>query len=693
MALILSSALGAGVIVAVAAMVVYRFAPVDQRSIMPSIRSSFLDDRYSKALVLFAILLFSWLAGAKQFVMDWTHTSEESKPATAPNILLIVADDLGYNDVSTINSGGLPTPNLDQLAREGAVFRRHYADSTCTPSRVAILTGRYPERSGFRPVGSEIPAEFLTIAEQLKSAGYATYLTGKWHAGEERVQAWPHNKGFDHWFGFLNQFELSGAVTESNKGRRKPTYRNPMLRTDGGNLQRHDGHLTDILTDHTIAKLRELQAARKPWFLYHAFLAPHQPIQPAERFASQQPDTPEGRYTALVAQMDDAIGRILQAVEGTNTLVVFVSDNGGTNIERDNNSPFFGSKGEMYEGAFRTPLILRWPDVIPQGAAVDAVVMNVDIYPTVLAAAKVPIPLDVDGSNLLPLLYQDIGMAPRHRSWEVYNGNVNTVSFSYLSAAGDARLASLVGLTPRLFDLHADPSGARDVTEANPGVAADLTSRYWQEHWRKSQLAVSKSRGEADAQTIYQGFDAMRTPQRYGFTIGLEIGPLPAALSQSPARPFYVMAGQTHVWELHYRPGEGLEWQIGDVVLRDPYFKPSECNAVVLTGYFEPKTHLAKRDPQSQIKLYSSGFLRDASNDIHYDPPDDDRLASPTFVNYNGKAKFSNLMLSSFADSYSPRLLPQYMDVYTTAHRQRSLSLPDIALMDGELCKQMRHER
>jgi len=651
---------------------------------MPSIRSSVLDDKYSKAILLLAILFFSWLASVKQFVVDWTRTAEDSQPAARPNILLIVADDLGYNDTSAINDTGLSTPNLEALARQGVTFRRHYADSTCTPSRVAMLTGRYPERSGFRPVGSEIPAEFLTIAEQLKAAGYATYLTGKWHAGEDRVKAWPQNKGFDHWFGFLNQFELSADLPASSKGRRKPTYHNPRLRQDGGDPEPHQGHLTDILTEHTIQKLRELQNAGTPWFLYHAFLAPHQPIQPAQRYASRFPDTPEGRYTALVTQLDDAIGNILAAVDRRNTLVVFVSDNGGTNAERDNNAPFFGRKGEMYEGAFRTPMVMSWPEVIPQGQAIDEIVMNVDIYPTLLAAAKAPIPLDLDGENLWPLLHHDRALRARHRSWEVYSGNVNTLSFSYLSETGDWRLASLSGLAPTLFDLRADPSGAGEVTESHPDPAPDLTALFWKEHWRKSRLAVTESAGDAQSQTLYQGFDAMRTPQRYGFAIGVEIGPLllPAITEQT----FYVVAGQRDVWELRYTPNQGLEWRIGSTVLKDPYFKPSQCNAVVLTGYFEPVAHLAERDPQSQLKLYSSGFLRDASGQIEYQPPDEEHLANPTFVNYNGKALFSNLMLSSFADTYSPRLRPQYMDLYINAFREKSLSLADVRMMDEELC-------
>ncbi len=653
---------------------------------MPATRSSVLDDKYSIATILLAILAFAWMSSIKDFATDFASPAEESPAAVTPNILVIVADDLGYDDTSAINDNGLPTPNIRQLAQQGVTFRRHYADSTCTPSRVAILSGRYPERSGFRPVGSEIPAEFSTIAQQLQLAGYATYLTGKWHAGEERTQAWPHNKGFDHWFGFLNQWELSGEVTDANKGQRRPTYRNPMLREQGGELTRFDGHLTDILTDHTRGKIEQFQAAGKPWFLYHAFLAPHQPIQPAQRYADQFPDTPEGKYTALVTQLDDAIGRILEVVDRKNTLVVFVSDNGGTNRERNNNFPFYGKKNEMYEGAFRTPLIISWPEFIPQGKIIDDVVMNVDIYPTLLAAAKIPAPPDLDGSNLWPLFQHDNAISPRRRSWEVYLSNVNTLSFSFLPASGDRRLSSLQGLTPGLFDLSENRSGEEDVAGRYPGDVVALTAEFWREHWRKSLLAVQASPGVDEAQTLYSGFDAMRTPHRYGFTMGLEIGPLPAGLLHSSDQPFHLLAGQEGLWELRFIPEHGLEWRMGDVILTDPYFEPSRCNAIILTGYFEPRGHLAKRAPQSRMKLYSSGFLRDANNDVAYSPADDEHLNTPTLVNFHGVAKFSNIMLSSFADSYSPRVAPQFMDVYTSLYREQQLTIPDVKMMDAELC-------
>lgn len=656
---------------------------------MPSIPSSATDDYRTKGIVLVAVLFFSWLLSIKSLLLDWVQPAEQSQGAARPNILMIVVDDLGYNDTSAINSSGLQTPNIEQLAQQGVTFRRHYADATCTPSRVGILTGRYPERSGFRPVGSEIPAEFTTIAEQLRDNGYTTYLTGKWHAGEDRTLAWPENKGFEKWFGFLNQWELAGEITESNKGVRRPTYRNPMLRKDGGELQRHEGHLTDILTDHTIEKLQQLNADSKPWFLYHAFLAPHHPIQPAERYKKKFPDTPEGEYTALVTQLDDAIGRILDTVDRKNTLVVFVSDNGGTNVQRDNNFPFYGKKGDPYEGAYRTPLIISWPDSIPQGEFIDDTVMNIDLYPTILAAMHAPTPEDIDGKNLWPLILNGTSIERQGRSWEVFSANVNTLGFSYLSGSGDWRISSLQGLSPKLYNLSVEASGATDVATQNPHTVTALTADFWQSHWQSSVIPVSSNAGSRDGQTLYSGFDAMRTPFRYGFAIGLEIGPLPQAILQEPGASVVSLAGQEGNWELRLNPNQGLEWQIGDNILSDPHFEASRCNAIILTGYFQPMAHLAIREPRSEVKLYSSGFLRDAKLGISSKPTAEDRLHTPTFVNFGGSALFSNLMLSSFSDSYSPQVASQFVDIYTSMYRDQSLMLADVAMMNSHLCNSL----
>ena len=654
---------------------------------MQSTVSTAIDGRYSKRLLLILALLMSLLAGLKTFVLGRTDVADEANTSGPPNVLLIVADDLGYDDTSVINRAGLSTPNLERLAREGVTFRRHYADSTCTPSRVAMLSGRYPERSGFRPTGIEIPAEYPTIAEQLKLAGYATYLTGKWHAGEERRQAWPEHKGFDHWFGFLNQFELSGdEERESGESRRKPTYRDPMLRRDGGALEQYSGHLTDILTDHTIGKLRELQAGDTPWFLYHAFLAPHTPIQPARRYRERFPDTPEGRYRALVTQLDDAIGRLLDAVDRDNTLVIFLSDNGGPNTHRDNNFPFFGKKNQPLEGAYRTPLIISWPGRVPAGTFIDEAVMNVDIYPTIMEATGAIAPGGLDGTSLLTLMNGGTLSGNRSRSWESYHPAINAMSYSYLSDSGEWRQSSRQGVLPNLFNLRQDPTGHTDVAARHPDTVDSLTVEYWQSHWDKSRLAVTARAGEREGQTLYSGFDTLRTPYLHGFSIGLELGPFPPDAFPDDSQA-YVLAGQQKSWELRYRPGQGLEWHIGESVLRDTTFDPARCNAVILTGYIQKLTHLALRKPVSVTKLYSSGYLQDLENDFELPAMSDATLAAPTAVNYGGHALFASMMLSTYVDPYEPRTNSPYLLAIKELYREKKLTIAEVGMMNAHLCK------
>ncbi|MDZ7783052.1 MAG: sulfatase-like hydrolase/transferase [Halioglobus sp.] len=644
-----------------------------------------------RAIILRGLLLaavLGWLAGLGARVRDWTATAEDTGPIHRPNILLIVADDLGYNDISAINPRGLSTPNIDRLAQEGATFRRHYADATCTPSRVAILSGRYPERSGFRPVGAEIPDEYPTLAERLRDTGYRTYLTGKWHAGEERRNGWPDNKGFEQWFGFLSQFELGEERAKSTSGVPRPTYFNPLLRHNSGAPVRHPGHLTDILTTHTLEKIRQLQQGEEPWFVYHAFLAPHTPIQPAPRYKNRFPATPEGAYTALVTQLDDAVGRLLEAVDTENTLVIFVSDNGGTNRQRDNNYPFHGRKNETYEGAYRTPLIMRWTGRLPERKMIDDIVMNVDIYPTVLAAARAGDVGNIDGANLWPLLNNDVPLEPRDRGWEAYSSNVNTLSFSYLSADGHWRLASLDGLAPELFNLGDEPAGRHPVTPDHPGQVAALQSEFWRDHWEKSRLPVLRRDGDKQGQTLYEGFDTMRTPFRHGFAIGLELGPLPASAAKDTAGTPRLLAGQGDSWDLRYTGNRGLEWRLGDITLRDASFDPSRCNAVILTGYLQPLGHLAVREPRSTLKLFSGGALRDRAGELTTSElPDTTTLDAPTYVNYGGRAVFSNMLLSSFAEPYAPAVSEKFIDFYESAYRERSLVLADVRMMDAELCR------
>jgi arylsulfatase A-like enzyme len=361
-----------------------------------------------------------------------------------PNVLLIVLDDFGYNDLSVNNGSDSPTPTLDRIAEQGVRFTRHYAESTCTPSRVALLTGRYPATAGAHPMLNGIDHELVTLPDLLRQHGYVNYLVGKWHAGDSHREARPEFQGFDHWFGFMNQGYLKGPHPADGYRRGRPTYINPWLENERGELRQYDGHLTDILTDHALGVM---EREREPWFMYLAYYAPHTPIEPSAAFRSRFADDAAGRYQALKAQLDSNIGRIMARLEesGTldDTLIVIVSDNGGTARSWPSNLPFFGAKASYYEGGVRTPLLMRWPGQWPPGAEDDRVAAIFDLYPTIASALGFALPDAVDGIDLFG--------PPTGRELRWYSHNPGGDSLGILSADGQWRY----GAWQRVFEwLH-----------------------------------------------------------------------------------------------------------------------------------------------------------------------------------------------------------------------------------------------
>ena len=287
---------------------------------------------------------------------------ENSPEKLKENILLILLDDFGINDLGINNDFETRTPTLNQLAKQGVMYPRHYTDSTCAPSRAALLTGLRPSKLGFTPIGLGISPEVTTLPEILKQAGYSTEHIGKWHLGHRNRLAWPDKQGFDRWFGFLNQFQLRSPQTTGPKVYRRPTYYNPWLQSDSHPPKKFTGHLTNILTDKAISSIKKQQNL-KPWFINLWFYAPHTPIQPEKKFIKDK--TPKGKYLALIEQLDLNIDRVIKTLEETdqldNTIIIIASDNGGTNWDRNNNAPFDGAKASYEEGGIRTPLIIVDP--------------------------------------------------------------------------------------------------------------------------------------------------------------------------------------------------------------------------------------------------------------------------------------------------------------------------------------------
>ncbi len=523
-------------------------------------------------------------------------------PPRKPNILLIMADDLGYNDLA-INNGNtsIDTPNMDQIARDGVRFTRHYASAVCSPARAALLTGIYPERLGYLPNGRGISPEVVTIPERLKEVGYTTWHIGKWHVGDLERTAWPDHQGFDHWFGFLNQSRLRDLRTADGELRLTfPTYVNPWLESDSAPGKTYPGHLDNILTDKAISVLSDLSSASAPWFLNLWYFAPHAPIQPASDFARKYPNTAAGRYQALVNQLDFNIGRVISHLDSMgalqNTIIVVVSDNGGTNLDGlDNNAPFYGFKGTLTEGGMRTPLIIKWPDQAMNGQVIADTVAIEDIYPTLLESIGFVLPDNLDGSSFYQNVRQRKSTAAKARYWDHL-----WPSYTALSADGRWRLY----VTPPyfgpvkqyMFDLEQDPAATLPVSQI-PSAQLTQMTRGYQAWYRDVHTVKTAYAPGVNGSAVLTGMDFLRTPGfgRYTFGIGIS--------QKSDGR----IAAQSGIWELR-RTGNTVTAQFGDLILSGDIQNSNSCHSIVVSGLFSRK--LTKdRDPETMsLVLYIDGI-------------------------------------------------------------------------------------
>jgi arylsulfatase A-like enzyme len=417
-----------------------------------------------------------------------------------PNILLIVADDLGYNDVGFQGARDIPTPHLDRLAASGLRCTDGYVSyPVCSPSRAGLLTGRYQQRFGyeFNPkwdataVTHGLPLSESTIADSLRSAGYTTGAIGKWHLGAH-PQFHPNRRGFDDYFGFLGGGHryFPGSVVEVEIGAGKKAtvtgeaeQNAPILRNT--TIVPEVGELTMRLGEEATASINRYAGSPKPWFLYLAFNAPHTPMQArADQLARFASITDERRrtYAAMVATVDEAVGRMLAALDATGqrerTLIFFISDNGGPMTKRNANasmnSPLRGQKGDVFEGGIRVPFLISWPARIPAGRTYSQPIIALDILPTALAAASTardPKLAALDGVDLLPFLTGKTNAAPHARLfWRMDGGEAFAVR------EGNWKWLRTYQNAPQLYDLSTDLGETRDVAASHPEIAARLAT-------------------------------------------------------------------------------------------------------------------------------------------------------------------------------------------------------------------------
>lgn len=420
------------------------------------------------------------------FVFAFATSRVHAATPTQPNFLLILADDHGYGDVSTYEKRDVLTPNIDRLAAGGMLFTRMRANCTvCSPTRAALLTGRYADRVGVPGVIRTQPENSWgyfapgvpTIADRLRTAGYTTAVIGKWHLGLESPNT-PNERGFDFFHGFLGDM-MDSYLTHRRHGQNYMRRNREVIEPQG--------HATDLFTDWAADYLRERGRDRQPFFLYLPYNAPHFPIEPPaewlERVKQRAPamDPKRALNVAFVEHLDDRIGRVLATLEETgleqNTVVVFTADNGGSLPHAQNNHPWRDGKQSHYDGGLRVPFVVRWPGRVAAGSRSDYAGLVFDAGATFLEAAGLAKPADTDAVSLLPILRGEAPpAAPRDLYFVRREGGPAYGGKSYEALIrGEWKLLQNSPYAPlELYNLKDDPQERTNVIAQQPKIVREL---------------------------------------------------------------------------------------------------------------------------------------------------------------------------------------------------------------------------
>lgn len=417
-------------------------------------------------------------------VLSFAAAAGESAPPR-PNVLLILVDDLGYGDLSSYGATDLQTPHIDRLVSRGMRFSAFYANCTvCSPTRAALLSGRYPDTVGVPGVIRTYPhnswgllsRDAVLLPAALKTVGYRTAMFGKWHLGLGEPNL-PNLRGFDFFHGFLGDMM-------DDYWRHRREGQNYMRQND--QAIDPEGHATDLFTDGTCRYLRE-RGDTKPFFIYLAYNAPHFPIQPPEdwldRYRARHPDVAEkrARNCAFIEHLDDGVGKVLRALEEAGhagrTLVLFTSDNGGSLPHAQSNGWLNGGKQDMLEGGIRVPMCAVWPGQIQPGSRTDRVALTMDLYATICDAAGAGYDQSIDGRSILPtLLGRPQPPEDRYLVWVRLEGGRRYHGTPYYCVRhGDWKLLQNDPDEPmRMYNLKDDPKETIDVSQEHPQIRAEL---------------------------------------------------------------------------------------------------------------------------------------------------------------------------------------------------------------------------
>ncbi len=428
--------------------------------------------------------------------MGINHVRGQSHSDNPVNILCILVDDLGYGDLTCMGAKDMKTPQIDQLAKQGITFTQFYANCTvCSPSRASLLTGKFPDLVGVPGVIRQfednswgyLDPQANFIPSLLKQKGYMTAMIGKWHLGFESPNI-PNDRGFDYFKGFLGDM-MDDYWTHLRGGENWMRLNNELIDPRG--------HATDLFTEWSLDYLQERHRDQKPFFLYLAYNAPHFPIQPPEEFLKaviqREPGLSEKRAknVAFVEHLDHNVGKVLEYLHTTgmdeNTLVVFTSDNGGALRYEQSNGKLRGGKQDMYEGGIRVPAFISWKGKIEEGRTIDQPAMLMDLLPTFCDLAEVKVPVEVDGTSLSPILFDESQVLPeRYLYWVRREGGHYGGQAYYAARLGDYKILQNTPFEPiQFFNVKADPYETTPLDQTDSEVYSSLRKQL-QEHIQNS---------------------------------------------------------------------------------------------------------------------------------------------------------------------------------------------------------------
>lgn len=448
-----------------------------------------------------------------------------------PNFIVFLTDDQGYGDLSCMGATDFRTPHLDRVAATGVRFTNWYSNSpVCSPSRASLITGRYPGNAGVRSIlgghrtASGLPPSVPTLATALKSLGYKTAMTGKWHLGLGEGCR-PDDHGFDEWFGFMagcidyysHIFYWSMADGHSN-----PTHD---LWENGRETYLNGQYFTSLITERAIDFVRRAADSPEPFFLYVPYNAPHYPMHAPAEYLDRFPHLPPGRriMAAMLSAVDDSVGAIMAEVvrQGLldDTCVFFTSDNGPSRETRNwldgTPDPYYGGsagklkghKFSLYEGGIRMPALMSWPGQVPGGRVLDEPVASMDVFPACLAAAGgEPSGYELDGCNILPLLTSGESLSERDLFWEM--DGQTAMRRGPWKLVLDGQLVE--GAPPEddvhLANLEEDMGERHNLKNTHPGVADDMKhaaetwrqgiERRWRDEWQPASTGTTTHPGK-----------------------------------------------------------------------------------------------------------------------------------------------------------------------------------------------------